>query len=243
MRTPLIERNTTIPTSASQIFSTAADNQTQVEINVLQGEREMAADNKSLGRFILDGIPPARRGMPQIEVTFDRFQRHSPCHCQGQTTGKEQKITIQNSTNLSEEEVEQMKKDAELHAEEDKRKKELVEARNKAKSVAFELEKQLGEYGEKVSEDTKKQLQESIDKLKELADQESATAESLDNAVNETFEIAQKMTEEVQKAGGADTQASETNEGATAEGNSKANGPANGKKPNGEVEEGEVINE
>jgi molecular chaperone DnaK len=244
VRTPLIERNTTIPTSASQIFSTAADNQTQVEINVLQGEREMAADNKSLGRFILDGIPPARRGMPQIEVTFD-IDSNGILHvtAKDKTTGKEQKITIQNSTNLSEEEVEQMKKDAELHAEEDKRKKELVEARNKAKSVAFELEKQLGEYGEKVSEDTKKQLQESIDKLKELADQESATAESLDNAVNETFEIAQKMTEEVQKAGGADTQASETNEGATAEGNSKANGPANGKKPNGEVEEGEVINE
>src|SRR3989339_107390 len=126
--TKIIEKNTTIPTAKSQIFSTAADNQTQVEINVLQGEREMAADNRSLGRFILDGIPPARRGIPQVEVTFDIDSNGIlNVSAKDKTSGKEQKITIQNSTNLSDEEVEKMKADAEKHAEEDKRKKELVE--------------------------------------------------------------------------------------------------------------------
>ncbi len=243
VRTPLIERNTTIPTSKSQVFSTAADNQTQVEINVLQGEREMAADNKSLGRFILDGIPPARRGMPQIEVIFDIDSNGIlNVTAKDKTTGKEQKITIQNSTNLSDEEVEKMKQDAEAHAEEDQAKRELVEARNKARSVAFELEKQLDEYGDKVAEDTKKTIADNIEKLKELAEKEDATKETLDAAVDETFESAQKMAEAMQQAqaeaGAAAGADSEADEASAADTDKKES-----KKPNGEVEEGDIVNE
>jgi len=243
VRTPLIERNTTIPTSKSQVFSTAADNQTQVEINVLQCEREMAADNKSLGRFILDGIPPARRGMPQIEVIFDIDSNGIlNVTAKDKTTGKEQKITIQNSTNLSDEEVEKMKQDAEAHAEEDQAKRELVEARNKARSVAFELEKQLDEYGDKVAEDTKKTIADNIEKLKELAEKEDATKETLDAAVDETFESAQKMAEAMQQAqaeaGAAAGADSEADEASAADTDKKES-----KKPNGEVEEGDIVNE
>lgn len=201
VRTPLIERNTTIPTSKAQVFSTAADNQTQVEINVLQGEREMAADNKSLGRFILDGIPPAPRGVPQVEVIFDIDSNGIlNVTAKDKTSGKEQKITIQNSTNLSDEEVEKMKTDAEQHAEEDKRKREQIEARNKADSVAFEIEKQLKEYGDKLSDDDKKPIEENVKKLKELAAKSDATKEELDAAVEQTLTSAQKIGEAMQKA-------------------------------------------
>jgi molecular chaperone DnaK len=201
IRTPLIERNTTIPTSKSQIFSTAAANQTQVEINVLQGEREMAADNKSLGRFILDGIPPAPRGVPQIEVTFD-IDSNGILHvtAKDKNTGKEQKISIQNSTNLSDEEVEKMKSDAEAHAEEDKKKKELIEAKNHANSVAFEIEKQLEEYGDKLEEKDKESIAENVTKLKELAEKDDVTKEELDSATDEMFKSAQKIGEVMQKA-------------------------------------------
>lgn len=201
VRTPLIDRNTTIPTSASKVFSTAADNQTQVEINVLQGEREMAADNKSLGRFILDGIPPARRGVPQIEVTFDIDSNGIlNVSAKDKTSGKEQSITIENSTNLSEDEIEKMKQEAEAHAEEDKRKKELVEARNKARSVAFELDKQLKDYGDKLDESDKDDIEESVDKLKELAEKEEASKEELEEATEQTLKLAQKLGQAMQQA-------------------------------------------
>jgi molecular chaperone DnaK len=201
VRTPLIDRNTTIPTSKSQIFSTAADNQTQVEINVLQGEREMAVDNRSLGRFVLDGIPPAPRGVPQIEVTFDIDSNGIlNVTAKDKNTGKEQKITIQNSTNLSQEEIDKMKAEAQKYAKEDQRKKELIEAKNKANSVVFELEKQLKEYGDKLDEKVKKEIEENVKKLKELASQENVTKEELDEAVDETFKSAQKMGEAMQKA-------------------------------------------
>lgn len=201
VRTPLIERNTTIPTSKAQTFSTAADNQTQVEINVLQGEREMAADNRSLGRFILDGIPPARRGMPQIEVTFDIDSNGIlNVSAKDKTSGKEQKITIQNSTNLSDDEVEKMKQDAEKHADEDKAKKELVEARNQANGVAFEIDKQLEEYGDKLDDETKKSIEENVKQLKELAAKEDATKEELDKAAQDTLTSAQKIGEVMQQA-------------------------------------------
>lgn len=202
VRTALIPRNTTVPTSKSQVFSTAADNQTQVEIHVLQGEREMAADNKSLGRFILDGIPPAMRGTPQIEVTFD-IDSNGILHvgAKDKNTGKEQKITIQNATNLSEEEVEKMKAEAEKFAEEDKQKREAVEARNHAQGVAAELRKQLKEYGDKLEVADREKIEERVKKLEELAEDQSASKEVIDAAVAETFEAAQKIGEVMNKAG------------------------------------------
>lgn len=239
IRTPLIERNTTIPTKKSQVFSTAADNQTQVEINVLQGEREMAADNRTLGRFILDGIPPARRGEPQVEVTFD-IDSNGILHvtAKEKNTGKEQKISIQNSTNLSEEEVEKMKQDAEKHAEDDKRKKELIEARNHATSVSFEIEKQLTEYGDKLDPKDKAEIEENVKKLKELATQEGATKEELDKATDEMFKSAQKIGEAMQKAG---AQPGQGGEGATSSEDAKPDDQKNDKKK--DAEEGEVVNE
>jgi len=244
VRTPLIDRNTTIPTAKSQIFSTAGDNQTQVEINVLQGEREMAADNRSLGRFILDGIPPAMRGTPQIEVTFDIDSNGIlNVTAKDKNTSKEQKITIQNSTNLSEDEVEKMKADAEKHASEDKTKRELVEARNHATSVAFEIEKQLKEYGDKLEAKDKEQIEGDVKKLKELAAQESATKEELDKAADEMFKSAQKIGEVMQKAQ-AEKQAAEGKTDGAAE--EKPDEKKSGKsKPNGksDAEEGEVVNE
>ncbi|MBU1967233.1 molecular chaperone DnaK [Patescibacteria group bacterium] len=237
VRTPLIERNTTIPTSKSQIFSTAADNQTQVEINVLQGEREMAADNKTLGRFVLDGIPPAMRGMPQIEVTFDIDSNGIlNVTAKEKNTGKEQKISIQNSTNLSDEEVEKMKADAEKYADEDKIKKELIEARNKANSVAFELEKQLKEYGDKIDEKVKAEIQENVKKLKELSEKEDATKEELDKATEETFTSAQKMGEAMQKA-----QHAKATEGEKSE--EKKDEKKKGKDDKDKAQEGEVVEE
>lgn len=235
IRTPLIERNTTIPTSKSQVFSTAADNQTQVEINVLQGEREMAADNKSLGRFILDGIPPAHRGMPQIEVTFDIDSNGIlNVSAKDKTSGKEQKITIQNSTNLSDEEVEKMKADAEKHAEEDKRKKELIEAKNQANSVVFEMEKQLKDYGDKLEEKDKKTIEENVKKLKEMAEKDDVTKEDLEKATQETLSSAQKLGEAMQKAQAQNTPP--TDDGKKASTSDKKNE----KK---DAQEGEVVEE
>ena len=235
IRTPLIERNTTVPTSKSQIFSTAADNQTQVEINVLQGEREMAADNKSLGRFVLDGIPAAPRGVPQIEVTFD-IDSNGILHvsAKDKTSGKEQKITIQNSTNLSDEEVEQMKADAEKHAEEDKAKKDLIEAKNKANSIAFEMEKQVKEYGDKLEAKDKEQIEEDIKKLKELAAQDGVSKEELDKATEATLNSAQKIGEVMQKAQAAEAQA---NAGAKTDGAEKSEEDSDKK----DAEEGEIV--
>ena len=198
--TPLIDRNTTIPTSKSQIFSTAADNQTQVEIHVLQGERPMATDNKTLGKFILDGIPPAGRGIPQIEVTFDIDTNGIlKVGAKDKTSGKEQKITIQNATNLSKEEVEKLKTEAEKHADEDKNKKELAEARNHASSVAFEIDKQLKEHGPKLDAETKAKIEENVKKLKELSEKPETSAEDLKKAAEETLTSAQKIGEVLAK--------------------------------------------
>ena len=239
VRTPLIERNTTIPTSKSQIFSTAADNQTQVEINVLQGEREMAADNKTLGRFVLDGIPPAMRGTPQVEVTFDIDSNGIlNVTAKEKNTGKEQKITIQNSTNLSDDEVEKMKADAEKYADEDKAKKELIEARNKANSVAFELEKQLKEYGDKVDEKVKTEIEENAKKLKEMSEKDDATKEDLEKATEETFASAQKMGEAMQKA-----QAAEATKDADKGEDKKEEAGKEKKDDKEDAEEGQVVEE
>lgn len=171
--TKLIERNTTVPTSKSQTFSTAADNQTSVEINVLQGEREMANDNKSLGRFILDGIPPAPRGVPQIEVSFNIDANGIVnVSAKDKATNKEQKITITGGGSLSEDEIKKMQEDAEKHAEEDKKKKEEVEVRNQADTLIYTAEKTLSDAGDKLTDDDKKPITEAVSALKEKKDSE-----------------------------------------------------------------------
>jgi molecular chaperone DnaK len=190
--TPLIERNTTIPTSKTQIFSTAADNQTSVEIHVLQGERPMAADNKTLGRFILDGIPPAPRGVPQIEVTFDIDANGIlNVSAKDKATGKEQKITITASSGLSKEEVERMRKEAEMHAEEDKKKKEQAETKNQAETVVFTTEKLLRESGDKMKPEDKKELEEKLEELKKVKDTDKY--DEMKQKMEELSQVAQRI--------------------------------------------------
>lgn len=196
--TKLIERNTTIPASKSQIFSTAADNQTSVEIHVVQGERAMAADNKSLGRFILDGVPPSPRGVPQIEVTFD-IDANGILNVRAQEkgSGKEQSIRIEATSSLSEEDIEKMRKDAELHNDEDKRKKELIDVRNTAEQVIYSAEKSLKDYGSRISTDIKKNVEEKVSVLKSAKD-----STDLDDIKKKTEELSlsmQKIGEEMQK--------------------------------------------
>jgi len=206
VRTPLIDRNTTIPTSKSQVFSTAADNQTSVEIHVLQGEREMAAGNKTLGRFILDGIPPAPRGMPQVEVTFDIDANGIlNVSAKDKASGKEQKITITASTSLTDEEVEKMKADAAAHADEDKKKKELIESRNLAEQLVYTAEKALKDAGDKAPEDVKKSVQAKVDALKAAKDGEDKEAinkasEELSQEMQKIGEILNKMAQDAAKA-------------------------------------------
>jgi len=200
--TKLIERNTTIPTSKSQTFSTAADNQTSVEINVLQGEREMAADNKSLGRFILDGIPPAPRGVPQIEVSFNIDANGIVnVSAKDKATGKEQKITITGGGALSEEEIKKMQQDAETHADEDKKKKEQVEARNAADSAIYTAEKTIKENADKIKEEDKKTIEDAIKAVKDKLDSENTeelkkATEELSTALSKVGEQLYKQTEE-----------------------------------------------
>ncbi|MDK1028941.1 MAG: molecular chaperone DnaK [Anaerolineae bacterium] len=190
--TPQIERNTTIPTRRSQVFSTASDNQSQVEIHVLQGERPMAADNKSLGNFVLDGIPPAPRGVPQIEVTFDIDANGIlKVTAADKATGRSQHITITASSGLSEEEVEQMKKDAEEHAEDDLKRKDLIEARNYGDNTAYAAEKALKEFGEKVPDELKTEIEEKVADVRKTIEAEDTQA--MKTVTEELGQIIQKI--------------------------------------------------
>ncbi|OGM91314.1 molecular chaperone DnaK [Candidatus Wolfebacteria bacterium RIFCSPHIGHO2_01_FULL_48_22] len=175
--TPMIEKNTTIPTSKNQVYSTAADNQTSVEIHVLQGERPMAADNKTLGRFILDGIPPAPRGVPQVEVMFDIDANGIlQVHAKDKASGKEQSIRIEASTQLSKDEVEKLKQEAAAHADEDKKKKELIEARNQGEQTAYLAEKSIGEWKDKIDAVLKEGLETKIKDLRDALQKEDKDA-------------------------------------------------------------------
>ncbi|GJM27031.1 MAG: chaperone protein DnaK [Phycisphaerae bacterium] len=217
--TPMIESNTTIPTSKSQVYSTAADNQTEVTIHVLQGNRPMAADNRSMGQFNLSGIAPAPRGMPQIEVTFDIDANGIiSVSAKDKATNKEQSIRIEGSSGLSDAEIEKMKNEAKEHAADDIKKKELVEARNQAEQLAFETEKQLKEHGDKVSAETRGKVESAVTALRETAkgDDAEAIQKSSENLMQEAQEIGKIIYEEMAKqqaaeqaAGGADTSAAE----------------------------------
>lgn len=190
--TPLINRNTTIPTSKTEIFSTASDNQTSVEINVLQGERQMALDNKSLGRFILDGIPPAPRGVPQVEVTFDiDASGILNVSAKDKATNKEQKITITGSTGLDKGEVERMTKEAEAHAEEDRKKKEEIETRNQAENLVYTAERTLKDAGDKVSAEVRTDVEQKLNDLKSVT--QTASIEDLKPKVEALSEALQKV--------------------------------------------------
>lgn len=190
--TPLIERNTTVPTSKTQIFSTAANNQPAVDIHVLQGERPMAADNRTLGKFILDGIPPAPRGVPQIEVTFDIDANGIlNVKAKDKATNKEQSITVTDSSSLSKEEIEKMKQEAESHAVEDRKRKELVEVRNQADTLIFSTEKALKEAGDKLKEEDKKDVETKLEELKKLKD--SSEIEPLKKVIDELSQAIQKI--------------------------------------------------
>jgi molecular chaperone DnaK len=225
--TPIIPRNTTIPTSKSQTFSTAADNQTSVEIHVQQGERGMASDNKSLGRFILDGILPAPRGLPQIEVAFD-IDANGILHVSARDkgTGREQKITIQAGTGLSPDEIERMKKDAEAHAEEDRRRREEVEVRNQADSLAYSAEKTVRDAGEKIPAEVRSDIEARIKDLRDLLAGEPST-DSLRSAIT-------ALSEALQRAGSAVYGDGATEGGAGADGTGEA--PAEDATEEGAVE-------
>lgn len=232
--TPLIPRNTTIPTSKTEIFSTAADNQTSVEINVLQGERPMAADNKSLGRFVLSGIPPAPRGVPQIEVTFDiDASGILNVTAKDKATGKASSIKITGSTGLSKDEIEKMKTEAELHAAEDEKKKARIEARNKADNMIYVAEKSLKDAGDKVKPDDKKDIEDKVKALKDILD--TGETEDLEKKTSELSEAVSKVGASMYQSPGATP--SESDE--QSDGEAKKDKKSDTDKK--EAEEGEVV--
>jgi len=243
--TPMIERNTTVPASKKNVFSTAADNQTQVEINVVQGERPMAADNKSLGRFILDGIPPAPRGVPQVEVSFDiDASGILKVTAEDKATNKKQDITITGAVGLSDDEIERMQKEAEKHKEEDEKKKESIEVKNKADNLVAASEKALKDAGDKVDSKIKEGVEEKIKAVKDELKESEPDKEKLEK-------VTEELNEELQKVGQAmygsqsDQPPTDDNQQTTEDKkkSEKAEGPepAEEKKSDGKVEEGEVV--
>lgn len=245
--TKLIERNTTIPTSKSETFSTAADNQPQVEIHVVQGEREMVADNKSLGRFVLDGIPSAPRGVPQIEVTFN-IDANGILNvtAKDKGSGKEQSITISGSGNLSKEDVEKMAKEAEAHADEDKQKREAVDARNLLDTAVYSADKMKIDYKDKLSEDDVKTINEAIEAAKKVVADEKADKDALEKAAKELNDtmmpIGAKMYESA-KADSADSSQQTADSDESKKSDSEKNSPnSNGTSKDGPVE-GEVVDD
>ncbi|MFP3895368.1 MAG: molecular chaperone DnaK [Anaerolineales bacterium] len=226
--TPLIPRNTTIPTKKSQVFSTADDNQTQVQINVVQGERKMAADNKQLGTFVLDGIPPAPRGVPQIEVTFD-IDADGILHvsAEDKATGREQAITIQASSGLTEEEIEQMVQEAEEHAEEDRHKQERIEQRNEADSMAYRAEKTLKELGDQVPSDVRSDIESKIEAVRNALEGDD---------IDKIRRLREELSEALQQVGAAAYQQA----GGPGAGGA---GAADGPHPGGEQQQGDESDE
>lgn len=237
--TKLIERNTTIPTSKSEVFSTAADNQPQVEVHVLQGERGMANDNKSLGRFVLDGIPSAPRGVPQIEVTFN-IDANGILNvtAKDKGTNKEQSITISGSGNLDKSDVEKMAKDAEAHAEEDRKKREVVEARNILDNTVYQAEKMKGDYGDKMSDDDKKAVDEAVKEAKDIKeDADKETIEAAAKKLNDILmPIGAKMYESADADAGTDADAESSDDA------EKKDKKSDKKAKDGPIE-GEVVDE
>ncbi len=223
VRTPLINRNTTIPTSASEVFSTASDNQPQVEINVLQGEREFAKDNKSLGRFILDGIAPAPRGIPQIEVTFNLDANGIlNVTAKDKGTGKEQSITIQNSGNMSKEDIEKAQKEAEMHAEDDKKRKEAVDAKNQLENAIYQAEKMPTEYKDKISDDDKEAIKKAVATAKEELAKNGDDKDKLEEATkalnDAIMPIGAKMYQQASSDAKAENKDDQKSDGDTVEG-------------------------
>jgi molecular chaperone DnaK len=232
--TRLIERNSHIPTEKSEIFTTPADNQTTVEIHVLQGEREFSRDNRSLGTFKLHGIPPAPRGMPQIEVTF-KIDANGILNvfAKDKASGKEQSITIVASSGLSKDEVEKMKKEAEMNAGSDKKKRDLIEKQNMADSIAYQTEKTLKEYGDKISADQKSKIQATVDNLKKVKEKDDPAA--IDRAIQEVQEASQEIGKALYQQAAAGS--SQPGPGAQA-GSSSGSAKSSGKK---EGDDGKVI--
>jgi len=240
--TALISRNTTLPTSKSEVFSTAADNQTSVEINVVQGERPMASDNKSLGRFILDGIPPAPRGVPQVEVTFDIDANGIlNVKAKDKATSKEQSIKITGSTGLTDEEIKRMTKEAEEHAAEDTVKKDEIETRNKADTLVYQAEKSLKDAGDKVPADVKTEVEEKIKALKEI--ESSAPIDEVKQKTEELSSVLSKIGESMYK-GQEEAKGSEDTKGTkAADGETKTDEKKGKDDESDEVQEGEVVKE
>jgi len=235
VRTAMIDRNTTVPTSKSQIFSTYADNQPQVEIHVLQGEREMAADNKSLGTFVLDGIAPAPRGIPQIEVTFN-IDANGILNvtAKDKGTGKEQSITIQDSGNMSKEDIEKAQKEAELHADDDKKKREAVDARNVLENAIYQAEKMPDEFKDKISDDDKKVITDAVEVAKKVKADDSADKDALEKAAKELQDTIMPIGAKLYEAAAKEDEAS--SEAATDKKSKKD-------KKDDEPVEGEVVDE